>query len=69
MTKRHRAFPVVGLFLTGVLSMAAVPPAYGTAETKGTVIAVEADRRDQGFGDTRAALKMILRKWTVLLPR
>ena len=60
MTMPHRAFPVMGLFLSGVLSMAAVPPAYGAADTKGTRIAAEADRRDEGFGDTRARIEMIL---------
>ena len=61
MTMPHRAFPVMGLFLSGVLSMAAVPPAYGAADTKGTRIAAEADRRDEGFGDTRARIEMILK--------
>ena len=32
-----------------------------TAQEKGLAIAVEADRRDKGWGDSKAALKMILR--------
>lgn len=34
------------------------------AEEKGTAIAVEVDRRDEGFGDTRAEVEMILKDRT-----
>ncbi len=40
---------------------AALPALAQTAEEKGLAIAQEADRRDTGFGDFTASLKMILR--------
>lgn len=46
------------------LVLASLLPISGYAETaqeKGLAIAVEADRRDEGWGDSKAALKMILR--------
>ncbi|MEX1154170.1 outer membrane lipoprotein-sorting protein [Parvibaculum sp.] len=58
--------------LTGAALMLAIPAIIGTAmaadaptlpddpEAKGQAIAEETDRRNQGFGDTRASMKMIL---------
>jgi outer membrane lipoprotein-sorting protein len=44
-----------------LLLAAAAPAVAGTAEEKGLAIATEADRRNDGFGDTSATLVMILR--------
>ena len=49
------------LILAGVLLMPATAPAGASGEEKGKAIAVEADRRDEGFGDTRAAVEMMLK--------
>ena len=54
LTKRYN-WLLLGLLLA--------PLALGaqTPEDRGLAIAVEADRRDKGFGDFKAALKMVLR--------
>lgn len=57
MTNRIPASLLFGLSL-----LAAILPAQAeTAEEKGLAIAIEADRRDTGFGDFTANLKMELR--------
>lgn len=43
-----------------VVTVAAAPALSQTAEEKGRAIAVEADRRDTGWVDSRASLRMIL---------
>lgn len=48
----------------GIVVLLAQPSAAGPAETaeqKGRAIAVEAERRDRGFGDSTAVIRMILR--------
>ncbi|HEY5649729.1 MAG TPA: outer membrane lipoprotein-sorting protein [Nitrospiria bacterium] len=50
--------PTVFLFLISIF----IPPAFSeTAVEKGLAIAVEADKRDEGFGDFTADLQMILK--------
>ena len=51
------------LLLLLVLPLTLSPPSAGaqTAEERGLVIAQEVDRRDSGWGDSQAALRMILR--------
>ena len=44
-----------------VLTQASPVALRQTAEERGLAIAVEADRRDRGFGDSTAALRMVLR--------
>jgi hypothetical protein len=45
------------------LSLALCPPSLRaqTPEEKGLAIAREADRRDSGWGDSQAGLRMVLR--------
>jgi len=50
-----------GLILILGLSFAFTTVNAQTAEEKGLAIAVEADKRDQGWGDQKTQLKMILR--------
>lgn len=48
--------------LLGLLPLLAVAQEHtGTPEEKGLSIAIEADRRDTGWGDSTASMKMILR--------
>lgn len=56
MSSRFCSLAVMGALLLPVASHAAVD-----AQKKGRDIAVEVDRRDEGFGDTRARLEMILK--------
>lgn len=50
------------LLLAGLLLLSPEARAAATAATeKGTAIAVEVDRRDEGFGDSRATVEMILK--------
>jgi len=44
-----------------VLAITAATALAETPEEKGLAIAVEADRRDNGFGDTKSSMQMILR--------
>jgi hypothetical protein len=44
-----------------VLTLTSFPAAAETSEEKGLAIAVEADRRDTGFGNTTADMNMILK--------
>ena len=55
----HRLFYI--LCLTTTLNLTALPAAAESASDKGLAIAIEADKRDTGFGDFTAELKMILR--------
>lgn len=58
----RRAYGRVGLLLAAMLLLPAEARAdMSAAEEKGTAIAIELDRRDQGFGDSRATIEMILR--------
>jgi outer membrane lipoprotein-sorting protein len=50
-----------GLLLTGILVLPPVSQASVDAQKKGRDIAIEVDRRDEGFGDSRALLEMILK--------
>jgi len=55
---------VNSLIMSGVLVVLTQAPAVAlgqTAEERGLAIAVEADRRDRGFADSTAELRMILR--------
>lgn len=52
------SFPRVTLFLAVALAPAIAQ--VQTGEQKGQAIAVEADRRDRGFGDSTADLRMVL---------
>lgn len=45
----------------GVLLLAAAPAIAETAEEKGLAIAKEADKRGEGYGDSKVAMKMVLR--------
>lgn len=56
MTRMLTTFSIA---FTAIISFADPTPA-ATPEEKGLAIATEADRRDFGFGDSRAALEMIL---------
>ena len=53
-----KPFRIALLLLMGSLPLATVAE---TPEEKGLAIAMEADLRDKGFGDSSAAMKMILR--------
>jgi outer membrane lipoprotein-sorting protein len=57
-----RMYGCVGVFLAATTLFSADARAeMGKAEQKGTAIAVELDRRDEGFGDSRANVEMILK--------
>ena len=49
------------IFIVGMVCLSSFQANAETAEEKGLAIAVEADRRDTGFGDFTASLKMILK--------
>ena len=49
------------LAAAGIVSSAAQPAAAETPEEKGRAIAVEADKRDKGYGDYKTKMKMILK--------
>jgi hypothetical protein len=51
---------ICGILLVGIVAAAATAQAE-TPEEKGLAISREADRRDQGFGDSTSELKMILK--------
>jgi outer membrane lipoprotein-sorting protein len=53
--KRSIVLPLILVLLAPALALA------GPAEDKGLEIAKEADRRDEGFGDSRSKMEMILR--------
>lgn len=59
MTKRTLCF--CGAVLFAALLVSPVSQAALESQTKGRNIAIEVDRRDQGFGDTRARLEMVLK--------
>ena len=62
MTSVFRPHGPFGFVLAAILLLPGVTQAKMTAaEEKGAAIAVEADRRDEGFRDTRAKLDMILK--------
>ncbi len=50
-----------GMTILMLFTLTGFADQQGSAEQKGLEIAREADRRDQGFGDHKARLKMILR--------
>ena len=52
---------VVALGIVVLLAQLSPAGPAETAEQKGRAIAVEADRRDRGFGDSTAVIRMILR--------
>lgn len=55
------------LLITAPIALSILLPAYTVAETaeeKGLAIAIEADKRDQGFVDSTANMKMVLRNRT-----
>lgn len=54
-----RMLTTLSIAFAAIISLADPAPAI-TPEEKGLAIAREADRRDLGFGDSRAALEMIL---------
>jgi outer membrane lipoprotein-sorting protein len=60
MRSRQRSLRDGLFFATVLLAVSATQVVAETPEEKGLQIAQEADRRDQGFGDWRAELKMIL---------
>lgn len=49
------------LLILPLLSLLPLSAVAGTPEEKGLAIAVEADERDRGWGDSRAGMKMVLR--------
>ncbi|MGD8515231.1 MAG: outer membrane lipoprotein-sorting protein, partial [Granulosicoccaceae bacterium] len=49
------------LWILCLLTILPEPALAETPQEKGLAIAVEADRRDTGFGDSKAEMKMILR--------
>ena len=51
---KHHVFKILPLLAIGALAQAATP------EERGLEIAIEADRRDTGFGDSSATLRMVL---------
>ena len=55
----RRAAPV--MLLGGVVGFVVPAGAQNPAEARGLEIAIESDRRDQGFGDQVAELTMTLR--------
>lgn len=57
----HRPELAISVFLVLGLSLVAGPAVADEAAGKGLAIAVEANRRDQGFGDSQSTLQMILR--------
>lgn len=57
----HRISRFCGIALLGVFLLPLVSQAAVDSPKKGRKIAMEVDRRDQGFGDTRARLEMILK--------
>jgi outer membrane lipoprotein-sorting protein len=60
--KRSPPNRTLAALLAAVAAAGAITPAAAqTPEQKGLAIAVEADRRNQGFGDTSATMQMILR--------
>ena len=56
-----KAFAITTIALAIALPLAAAPLFAETPEEKGLAIAIEADRRDQGFGDNAANMTMTLR--------
>ncbi len=55
---KHRHFSLLGLVISALLSIATV--ASEDPVSKGEAVAREADRRDFGYGDTKAILVMVL---------
>jgi len=53
-------FAAIGLLAAGMMTSAVTAHANTDAEARGLEIATEWDRRDQGFGDSKAQMKMIL---------
>ena len=49
------------LAVTAITAIASIPVQAETAEEKGLAIALEMDKRDEGFGNSTANMKMILR--------
>ena len=62
-SNKFRRLPAPGKFLLGALAFAfiASPLSAETAEEKGLAIAVEADKRNEGFVDSTATMRMVLR--------
>ncbi len=56
----HKIAPVAALTAAALLALSVAPALAQTAEEKGLAIIQEADRRDDGYGDSTATLRMIL---------
>lgn len=58
---RHPLLALLSLILAAPILVALTPAHAQSAEEKGLEIALEADRRNEGFVDTQANMKMVLR--------